>query len=437
MGCDRAAAANEKFHDFLLQLCAEGAQVLVDTPALEGKGFEAWRLLTKRIAPTGGQYELDAMIALINRKPGKDTAALPEAISRFERDIEMYQRRTGKAFPEEWKTPALLQLLPKAQAESLKLRYAEGLTDYRQIVQNLLTFSQTVRFEGAYGRGDSDMDIGSMDWDRLSPEQLQSFLEAQIAGMNGEDPVPPPPEVEDTFLDALQRKGKGNGKGMRGKGAMSKAYNAGKGGQTASPTGARQPNPATAPPAPGQKDTRQCHWCLGYGHVIATCPARKAGKPKATRPASSLEPEQDWVEDRPAGSLECRSLGGMTRDCNVLTTEDWNLDAAEMMGWIEEEEEEEGGWPVPRPAAMPATTVERTLPDLDPLSQKIIIKNGGKGEKGQNDPWAVGQDPWKGSGKGRNSEWGRPPTATTSIMSSGAITLLTSGSASFQRCRRP
>ena len=41
MGWDRAAAANEKLHDFLLQLCAEGAQVLVDTPALEGRGFEA------------------------------------------------------------------------------------------------------------------------------------------------------------------------------------------------------------------------------------------------------------------------------------------------------------------------------------------------------------------------------------------------------------
>ena len=119
----------------------------------------------------------------------------------------------------------------------------------------------------------------------------------------------------------------------------------------------------------------------------------------------------------------------MTRDCNVLTTEDWNLDAAEMMGWVEEEEDEEGGWPVPRPAATPATTAERTLPDLDPLSQKIIIKNGGKGEKGQNDPWAVGQDPWKGYEKGRNSEWGRPPITTTSNMSSGATTLLTSGPA--------
>ena len=134
MGWPDATAADEKLHDFLLQLCAEEAQVLIDIPGMSGRGFEAWRLLTQRYSPTGGQYELDAMLALVQRKPARDAISLPGAISKLERDIALYVERTGRSFPEEWRVPTLLQLLPKAQAETLKLRYAEGLTDYRQIV---------------------------------------------------------------------------------------------------------------------------------------------------------------------------------------------------------------------------------------------------------------------------------------------------------------
>ena len=52
-----------------------------------------------------------------------------------------------------------------------------------------------VRFDGAYSRGDSDMDIGALettDWDDLEPELQKVFYEAQIAGINGEDYAPPP-----------------------------------------------------------------------------------------------------------------------------------------------------------------------------------------------------------------------------------------------------
>ena len=101
MGWSHAEPANEKLHDFLLQLCGEGAQLLVDTPVLEGRGFEAWRILTARFSPSGGQYELDAMLALLERKPAKDTASLPDAITKFERDLELYERRTSKRFPDE------------------------------------------------------------------------------------------------------------------------------------------------------------------------------------------------------------------------------------------------------------------------------------------------------------------------------------------------
>ena len=198
---------------------------------MSARGFEAWRLLTQRYSPTGGQYELDAMLALVQRKPARDAVALPGAISKLERDIALYVERTGRTFPEEWRVPTLIQLLPKTQAETLKLRYAEGLTDYKQIVSNILTFSQTMRFEGAYGRGDNDMDIGMMDFDDLTASQLNVFWEAVVAGSMGEDPPPAPhDENGEAFIDGLQRKGKNKGKGKwRGTSAAYSQGSQGKG----------------------------------------------------------------------------------------------------------------------------------------------------------------------------------------------------------------
>lgn len=215
-GWDKADVADEKLHDFLLQLCGDEAQILIDTPNLAARDFEAWRLLNQRYSPCGGQYELDAMTALMQRKPVRSAVEIPGAISRLERDIALYGQRTGKTFPEDWKIQILLQILPKEQAQVLKLRYAEGLTNYRTIVEHLTTFSQTVRFDGAYGRGDNDMDIGAVDWENLSTEHTNAYWDAFQRGLAGEEPLPPPPtEGDELFLDALVRKGKGKGKGKR------------------------------------------------------------------------------------------------------------------------------------------------------------------------------------------------------------------------------
>ena len=177
MAWDHAIAADAKLHDFLLMVLQEDAQILVDTPALETRGFEAWRLLVKRYAPSGGQYELDAMMALMSLTAVRDVAALPGAISKFERDLALYERRSGRAFPEEFKIPAFLKLLPKGYERDLKQKFAEGLTDYRKLTEQILTYSQHIRFEGAFGRGDNDMDIGSLDWASLAAEEIVAFYE--------------------------------------------------------------------------------------------------------------------------------------------------------------------------------------------------------------------------------------------------------------------
>ena len=129
-----------------------------------------------------------------------------------------------------------------------------------------MTFSQTIRFDGAYARGDNDMDIGSLDWENLDAEHLNVFWESVIKGVEGEEPPPPPEHGEEPFIDALQRKGKSKGKGKR-MGPMSQAFSQGKGDQQQQ----RPPNPLTAAPPPGQKDKRICHYCGKAGHVLANC----------------------------------------------------------------------------------------------------------------------------------------------------------------------
>ena len=50
MNWDNAAAAAPKLQDFLLQILEENALLLIDKPALEGRGFESWRLLVEQYA---------------------------------------------------------------------------------------------------------------------------------------------------------------------------------------------------------------------------------------------------------------------------------------------------------------------------------------------------------------------------------------------------
>ena len=54
---EKAEYADEKLHDFLSATLAGEAVLLVDTPGLETRGFECWRLLCAKYSPNGGQHE--------------------------------------------------------------------------------------------------------------------------------------------------------------------------------------------------------------------------------------------------------------------------------------------------------------------------------------------------------------------------------------------
>ena len=100
---DEAEAAESKLHYVLLQLLGEYALILIDTPELEGRGFEAWCLLVKQYNPSGNMYEVDALMALMTSTAACDITALPGAVAKFERDHRLYGRRSGRPFPEEFK----------------------------------------------------------------------------------------------------------------------------------------------------------------------------------------------------------------------------------------------------------------------------------------------------------------------------------------------
>ena len=150
-GWDHAEAAAPKLQDFLLHILDENALLLIDKPELENRGFESWRLLCQQYAPTGGAYELDSMIALMTLHQCKSLLELPGAVAKFERDVTAYERRTGRAFPTEFKVPAFLRMVPKSHASDMRWRFSQGLQDYESLKSSILTYSQHLRFDGAHG----------------------------------------------------------------------------------------------------------------------------------------------------------------------------------------------------------------------------------------------------------------------------------------------
>ena len=177
-GCpwDNAEAADPKLHDFLLQILEESALYLIEAPQLEGRGFESWRLLVAQYSPTGGAYELDSMMALMTVHQCKSLSELPGAVSKFERDVEQYERRTQKAFPEEWKIPAFLRMVPKTHASDMRWRFSQGMTSYDQLKSSILTYSQHLRFDAAHGRGDSDMQCDAVAWEPAGSDDWTEWI---------------------------------------------------------------------------------------------------------------------------------------------------------------------------------------------------------------------------------------------------------------------
>ena len=305
MGWPKARIADSKLYDFLSLQCKGDALVLIEH--YEGLGFEAWRQLTRRYMPSGGQFELDMMSRLMNPTKAARISDLPATILRFERDLQTYESRTGRAFPEEWKAPTFLRILPDSHREELVRRFQLGMRSYSDLVANVRGFSQEAWFS-TKGPNDMDMDQATyhdpannlkkqdVEWQNWFRAESWDNIYEYWAQQNQE-------------LDYMGRKG--GRKGAKG------------------------------------EDTRKCYWCDGTGHIVRDCPAKKRGQPQKPalaaaaarrkgnrkggaggRAAGALDNEDDDYQTELLGSD--RDAGYLEREvCTVETEEELNGDEYE------------------------------------------------------------------------------------------------------------
>ena len=244
----------------------------------EGLGFEAWRQLCKRYAPSGGQYELDMMNRLMHPHKARSISELPAAILRFECDLRHYRAKTGREFPAEWKSPTFLKILPDLHKEELVRRFQLGARDYETLVASIRGFSREAWFQ-AKGLSDMDIDYAGEDhsiWENRvdkppAPDWLASTSWDDLSAAWSELH----PETGDESVDWMGKGGKGGKTGGKTGGWKPKGGGKGEGKEQGGKTWTSK---------------RLCHWCEGDDHLIADCPAKRAGKPKIKngRPVRSL-----------------------------------------------------------------------------------------------------------------------------------------------------
>ena len=50
-------------------------------------------------------------------------------------------------------------MVPRSHASDIRWRFSQGATDYDTLKSSILTYTQHVRFDTAYSKGDKDMQI--------------------------------------------------------------------------------------------------------------------------------------------------------------------------------------------------------------------------------------------------------------------------------------
>ena len=310
---EHSAEADPKFWDSLSMTTSDNALIIVESVA-KGKGFEAWRCIHERYAPSGGRFELSKMVNVLKRTPCKSMNDLPRAIDDLEKDVNKYNDVTGFSLLPELKLPLLLECLPATHKTELELKYSMGERNYDKIVRDLLTYSKEHKFDHGPRKDPNAMDLDSLqrlarDLDNARRDYQDDIAEAQAGRGNYSEQewidhlAQLKPELDETIDWMGKKDGRrpNSTKGTKGgqKGGDAAAVPGGKGwnGQV------RERNALIAPPLPGQKDTRTCRWCNNTGHVIKDCRAKADGKPQHPaqialnrKPLKALDEAQEWEE---------------------------------------------------------------------------------------------------------------------------------------------
>ena len=60
-------------------------------------------------------YTFDAMNAIMHQVPVKSISAMPASIAKSEKDVELFEERTGTQFPDILELPILIQMIPTSR----------------------------------------------------------------------------------------------------------------------------------------------------------------------------------------------------------------------------------------------------------------------------------------------------------------------------------
>ena len=236
-------------------------------------------------------------INLIMPKKAKDLKSFGKNIMKWENQVAKWEMRNGEKFSNMFKIPALLQMIPTQHLEFIELQFAAELENYESLVKPIKAYSHHKGLE-RFSKVDPDkMDLDNIELD--AEQQVAYYRGVNAEYAEEEDGQAFEHEYRDPVLCALFEKGRAKGRQQKGNRGGEGDRRQGGGwqgkGPGPNPRGAKQTGKAENP----NKDNI-CHYCQKKGHLIAECRDRIAGKPRtprATRPANSLEEQEDYSRE--------------------------------------------------------------------------------------------------------------------------------------------
>ena len=98
-------------------------------------------------------YTFDKLTSLMHQTAVKSMAEMPAAIDRIEKDIRTFNDRTGETFPEMFKMPILLQLIPPAYKREIEASFRISGADksYETLSRHLVDQGNEARYRGGKG----------------------------------------------------------------------------------------------------------------------------------------------------------------------------------------------------------------------------------------------------------------------------------------------
>ena len=94
-------------------------------------------------------------------------------MERWTRDLQQYEKKSGKTLQEDMRAPIVFQMIPQQNYGDIKLKWKNDKNkDIRKFIVDLIEYANELRFEQPRtGEGPSPMDVDAMS--KEQPEEWQ------------------------------------------------------------------------------------------------------------------------------------------------------------------------------------------------------------------------------------------------------------------------